>query len=118
MGLRITGLLLVLASTGWAQGRLVHAPAPPDNPLTGLVPYLYADGADRFPHSLAFHYLPLKALMTGPNTFDFSPLEKHLNAAKKRRCHLIVRIYLEYPGKKSAVPDFLTEGGLKMITWT
>ena len=92
---------------------LEYAPAPVDNPLKGLVPYS-GDVRDRFPHSLEFNYLPLSALVTGYDRYDWAPLEKLLDEVAGRGHQAVFRIFLEYPGKTGAIPAFLVEDGLKV----
>ncbi|HWH68886.1 MAG TPA: hypothetical protein VNT26_05845, partial [Candidatus Sulfotelmatobacter sp.] len=77
--------------------RLTYAPAPPDNPLKGFVPYLRADAT--FPHSLEWDYTKLSEVMTGPTNFNWAPFEAKLNAAASRGHQFIARFYLEWPGK-------------------
>ena len=95
---------------------LSYAPAPVDNPLKGFVPYV--GQAKEFPHSLEFSYLPLASVMTGPASFDWKPLEQLLDGVAARGCQLIVRFYLEYPGKPTGVPEFLLKDGLRLRAWT
>ena len=92
---------------------LEYAPAPVDNPLKGLVPYV-GDVRDRFPHSLEFNYVPLAALVTGYDHYDWQPLENLLNAAAGRGHQAIFRVYLEWPGRKDLIPAFLLKDGLKV----
>ncbi|HYG74125.1 MAG TPA: DUF4832 domain-containing protein [Planctomycetota bacterium] len=103
-------------TAGETRIELAYAPAPPDNPLKGLVPYA-GQGRDFFPHSLEFNYLPLSALVTNTGTFDWQPLEKLLNDIAGRGNQAIFRIFLEYPGKKNAIPAFLIQAGLKVHAW-
>jgi hypothetical protein len=121
--------LMVAAGVAGAAGELVRervagagsvaltwAPAPADNPLKGFVPY--AGQGREFPHSLEFSYLPLRDLMTGPNSFDWEPLERFLNDVAGRGCQAIFRVWLEYPGKPTGIPRFLLDAGLKTHTYT
>ncbi|NNE90919.1 MAG: DUF4832 domain-containing protein [Verrucomicrobiales bacterium] len=112
-------LFLIFAVPSFAQqnSKLEYAPAPPDNPLKGFVPYVEIDGWDRFPHSLEYHYFAMNRLMTGLDAFDWSPIEEILEVTQKRGCQLIFRVYLEYPGKPNAVPEFLIEQGVKITKW-
>lgn len=112
---RFSPLLLLLAGPVVAADRveLKHAPAPVDNPLRGLVPY-QADVRDKFPHSLEFNYLPYSALVKGYDEFDWKPLEKLLDDIAARGHQAVLRIFLEYPGKKGVIPDFLVKDGLKV----
>jgi hypothetical protein len=93
-------------------GDLQYQPAPTLNPLKGFVPY--ARGGKGFPHSLEFNYLPLRSLMIGPEVFDFKPLEDLLNDVASRSCQTVFRVYLEYPGKPTGIPQYLIDGGLKI----
>lgn len=96
--------------------KLTPAPSPADNPLKGLVPY--SKSRDKaFPHSLEFEYLRLADLMTGPETFDWKPLEDLLNSIASRGNHAVFRIWVEYPGQKSGLPKFLIEQGVKVTEW-
>jgi hypothetical protein len=96
---------------------LVYAPSPADNPMKGLVPYVDADGRDHFPCSLEFRYFAFSDLMTGPEQFDWSAIEKTLAKTSSRGNQLVLRVFLETPGKKKGVPNFLVDQGLKITQW-
>ncbi len=114
-----TIILGVLATSKIATGgALEFAPAPPDNPLRGLVPYVSASGKARFPHSMEFCYFPLKDVMKGPCEFDWEPIERTLAEVSRRGNQLIFRIYCEYPGRGIAVPAFLVDAGVRITEWT
>lgn len=104
------------AGDGPTVFRPEYAPAPADNPLKGFVPY--AGRGKEFPHSLEFQYLPLAALMSGPATFEWAPLERLLDDVAARGCQAVFRVYLEYPRKPSGVPKYLLEAGLTLRAWT
>jgi hypothetical protein len=108
----ITALLLVPPA---AVALPDYVPAPADNPLKGFAPY--AGQAKEFPHSLEFQYFALKDLMTGPNRFDWQPLEKIITNVSSRGCQTVFRVHLEYPGKPCAVPQFLLDAGVKVTEW-
>lgn len=93
--------------------RLAPGGTPADNPLKGLVPYARPAG-ERFPHSMEFGYLALSELMTGPETFDWQPLERLLDDVASRGNQLIFRVFLEYPDKAEGIPPFLVRQGLKV----
>jgi hypothetical protein len=78
---------------------LTYAPAPPDNPLKGFVPYPRTDTT--FPHSLEWDYTKLSDVMTGPTNFRWAPFEAKLNAAASRGHQFVARFYLEWPGRPS-----------------
>ncbi|QDV42023.1 hypothetical protein Enr13x_18660 [Stieleria neptunia] len=95
---------------------LKPADSPLDNPLKGLVPYA-RPYPDRFPHSMEFSYLALSDLMLAEDAFDWRPLEKLLDDIASRGNQAVVRIYVEYPGKKRGIPKYLIKGGLKLHTY-
>jgi hypothetical protein len=99
--------------------RLKPAPSPADNPLKGVVPYSDYDEDKRshFPHSLEFDYLSLAELMHGPSSFDWQPMEALLDKIAARGNQAVFRLWIEYPGKKSSLPDFLREQGVKVTSW-
>jgi Domain of unknown function (DUF4832) len=114
----IVGLMVVAGPPAcWAadgpRRLLEYAPAAVDNPLKGLVPYA-GDWKDRFPHSMEFGYLALSALVTAPDHYDWTPLEKLLDECASRGHQVVFRLYLEYPGKKDGIPTFLVNQGLKV----
>ncbi|CAF1085166.1 unnamed protein product [Adineta steineri] len=85
------------------------------NPLKGLVPYYYYTSSQpqvNFPHSMENHYFPMKDLMTGPDSFDFSSIDSVLRNVASRSHHAIVRVYVDWPGQdlSLSVPDFLWNG--------
>ena len=93
-----------------------YVPAPPDNPLKGFAPY--AGQAPGFPHSLEFNYLPVRAVMVGPDAFDWQPLERLIKEVSGRGRQTVFRFFLEYPNKPIAVPQFLLDAGLVIHTNT
>lgn len=104
-------LAIPLAAAEPVRTSLKYVPSPVDNPLKGLVPYR-GDVRARFPHSLEFDYLPFAALVTGYDQYNWKPLEKLLDEVAGRGHQAVFRIYLEYPGKKDGIPDFLVKDGL------
>jgi hypothetical protein len=107
-------LWVLAACTVFADPRpLEPGLSPVDNPLKGLVPYAQPK-PDRFPHSMEFSYLPLSDLMRGPAEFDWNALEELLDDVASRGNQTVCRVFLEYPGKKEGIPEFLIRDGLKV----
>ena len=107
----------MLVSSALAQ-KFEYSPAPVGNPLKGLVPYAGDWGEGAFPHSMEFSYLPMNAVMKGWGNYDWTALENILEAGRKRGKHTVFRLYLEYPGKKSGVPEYLLERkGVGLLRW-
>ena len=95
-------------ATAWKP--LAYATAPADNPLKGFLPF--AGDFDTFPHSMEWFYLPLRDIMTGPLTFDWKPVEQQLNAIAARGHQSVFRVYLDYPGRPTGIPQYLLDDGL------
>ena len=111
-------LLILIASHPFAfsapqEAKRTYQPAPIDNPLKGLVPYA-GPTPDRFPHSMEFGYIDFNQLVTGPEQYDFAPLEKLLNDIKSRGNQTVFRVRLEQPGDTDMIPAFLIDAGLKL----
>ena len=118
-GFLLTSLALVEADEPASLSlvtSLTYAPAPPDNPLKGFVPYPRADTT--FPHSLEWDYTKLSDVMTGPTNFQWAPFEAKLNAAASRGHQFVARFYLEWPGRSTGVPQYLLDEGVKLRVWT
>lgn len=111
--LLIVAVIGILPVDGESPKLLEYLPAPVDNPLRGLVPYEGERRAD-FPHSLEFNYLPYSALVKGYDEYDWRPLERMLDDIAGRGHQAVLRVYLEYPKKKGAIPEFLLRDGLKV----
>ena len=114
------GVLVALTGLAADRRELAYAPAPPDNPLKGLVPYASAAPEERarFPHSLEFFYLPLSAVVVGPGRYDWAPLDRELDAVAGRGHQAVFRVHMEYPGQAGLIPKHLVAGGLKVHKYT
>jgi hypothetical protein len=69
--------------------------APDRNPLEGFIPY--AGSYATFPYAMEWFYLPLNAVVTGPDRYDWSALEAQLNTIAGRGHQSALRFYLDYP---------------------
>ena len=59
----------------------------------------------------------MNQLMKGEETFDWEPVERKLADISSRGCQAVIRIYIEYPGKASAMPKFLADQGVKITRY-
>lgn len=89
---------------------LSYNPAPPDNPLKGFMPY--AGNYSTFPYSMEWGYLSLRSLMTGPASFNWTSLDTLLRNNAARSHQTVFRVYLDYPGVSTGIPQFLLDAGL------
>lgn len=99
-----------VAMAGTNSYSLGRSSSPTNNPLKGFLPY--AGSYATFPYSMEWGYLPLRALMSGPASFDWSSLDTLLNTVASRGHHTVFRIYLDYPGKSTGIPQYLLDAGL------
>jgi len=95
---------------------LSYAPAPPDNPLKGFMPY--SGSYATFPHSLEWFYLPVNSVITGSNQFDWTAFEDKLNSIAARGHHAVFRFYLDYPTLPTGIPQYLLNDGLVTRSYT
>jgi Domain of unknown function (DUF4832) len=95
---------------------LVYASAPPDNPLKGFMPY--TGYYSTFSYSMEWSYLPLRSLMTGPTNFDWSSLDSLLSTDAVRGHQTVFRVYLDYPGQPTGIPQYLLDDGLATYSYT
>ncbi|WP_271749894.1 S-layer homology domain-containing protein [Cohnella sp. JJ-181] len=103
------------ADTTLTKHDLTAAPSPLDNPLKGFAPFYPWETETSFPHSLEWVYVPLKAVMNGPNSFTFDTgIETSLNAIAARGNQAAIRVYLEYPDKADAIPQFIHDSDIAM----
>ncbi|GAB2625510.1 beta-galactosidase [Paractinoplanes abujensis] len=96
------------AATGWKP--LAYTAAPVDNPLKGFMPF--AGDYRTFPHSMEWFYLPLRDIMTGPRQFRWDAVDQQLDAIAARGHQGVFRIYLDYPGRPTGIPQYLLDAGL------
>lgn len=85
-------------------------PAPASSPLAGFVPFAGTNSS--MPHSMEWFYLPVNAVVEGPGTYNWTQLETQLNTIAGRGHQAVFRFYLDYPGKASGIPAYLTGSGL------
>ena len=95
---------------------LGRSASPTNNPLKGFMPY--SGNYTTFPHSMEWNYLSLRALMSGPTNFDWSSLETLLNTVASRGHQTVFRVYLDYPGKTTGIPQYLLDAGLATHSYT
>lgn len=93
---------------GWTA--LAAGSEPQSNPLKGFIPYQGSYSA--FPYTMEWAYFPVNAVMSGPNTFNWSSVDSVLNDIASRGHQTAFRFYLDYPTKPSGIPQYLLNGGL------
>ncbi|RMG35189.1 MAG: DUF4832 domain-containing protein [Planctomycetota bacterium] len=90
------------------------APGPLDNPLKGWCPYTNA-GPIHQPYSMVFQYVSWKMLEPVEGDFRFGEWERRewdVPAARGR--HVVLRVWIDYPGKPTGLPDWLVAKGVRL----
>jgi hypothetical protein len=114
-------LFVPIASAQLWQTMTYRADAPgiDENPLRGLVPYSFQpQRPDSFPHSLEWFYLPLSDVVTGPDQYNWTPVEAELAKIADRGHQAVFRFYLDFPQKPSGIPPYLITQGLRTFPYT
>lgn len=78
----------------------------------------YTGSYTDFPYSMEWDYLPLRSLMTGPATFDWSSLDTLLTNDAGRGHQTLFRVYLDYPTLPTGIPQYLLNEGLETYAYT
>ncbi|MEZ0324395.1 MAG: DUF4832 domain-containing protein [Fimbriimonas sp.] len=90
------------------------APGPLNNPLKGWCPYTIA-GPIHQQYSMVFLYVPWSELEPEEGVYRADEWERRtwstpLAAGK----HIVFRVVVDYPGRPSGVPKWLTDKGIKL----
>ncbi len=103
-------------TTMWTD--VAAAPAPADTALKGFIPFAPEPGQqanfapDALPYSMEWFYLPVNDIVTGPGTYDWTTLDKWLDSIAARGHQSVFRLYLDYPGRPTGVPQYLIDAGI------
>ena len=103
------------ATPQWTD--LKEAPAPVSNPMKGFMPWAPEDGsapgtvANALPYTLEWAPFPVKDVVTGRDTYDFTKVDALLDAIASRGHQAVIRFSLDTPGKKTGMPQYLIDAG-------
>jgi hypothetical protein len=56
---------------------------------------------------MEFGYFGLDKVVTGPKRYDWSAVDRELDGVASRKRHLVLRFYIDFPGKETALPGYL-----------
>jgi hypothetical protein len=85
--------------------------------MKGFMPWAPEDGsapgtvANALPYTLEWAPFPVKDVVTGRDTYDFTKVDALLDAIASRGHQAAIRFYLDTPGKESGMPQYLIDGG-------
>ena len=82
------------------------------NPLKGMLAYDFSDYS--FPHSLEWFYLPVSDVQQSLTSYDWTALERKLNAIAGRGHQAVFRFYYDYPGEPTGIPQFVRDNHLTL----
>jgi hypothetical protein len=98
--------------------RPAPAPGPLDNPLKGWCTYTEA-GTIHQPYSMVFRYVSWKELEPAEGDYRFADWEaKTWEEPAAQGKHVVLRVYVDYPGRPSGLPDWLKKKGVKTTRYT
>ncbi len=95
------------------------SPGPLNNPLKGWVPFADEGTNLNQPYSAVYFNVSWRELEPIQGKYDFKKWESQkwsLAAAKDK--HIVFRVYLDYPGTPTGVPQWLLDKGLKMTPYS
>lgn len=88
------------------------------NPLKGWCPYPNS-GVIHQPYSMSFHYVSWKELEPTEGGFAFEQWEKDAwEQDGARGKHVVFRVYIDYPGRASGLPDWLKKQGVTQTSYS
>lgn len=90
------------------------------NPMKGFMPFYSEDGADSsVPYSMEWLYIPMTDLVADDGTFTLRDgLEEKLDKIARRGHQAAMRVYLDYPDKECAVPQYIWDMGVKKYEYS
>lgn len=90
------------------------------NPMKGFMPFYSEDGADdSVPYSMEWLYIPMTDLVADDGTLTLREgLEDKLEKIARRGHQAALRVYLDYPDKENAVPQFIWDMGVKKYEYS
>lgn len=115
IALLVAWLLLTTISARGADLVAVRPPSrlgPLDNPLKGWCPYTDA-GPIHQPYSMVFQYVSWRDLEPLEGDYRFERWEQSWDVPAARDKHILFRVYIDYPSKKSGLPDWLRAAGVR-----
>jgi hypothetical protein len=66
---------------------------------------------------MEWFYTPLSAVVIGPDTYDWKPVDRELAKIASRGDQAAFRFYLDFPKKPSAIPRYLLDEGLETFSY-
>lgn len=98
--------------------RFKPAPGPLDNPLKGWC--TYTDSDLYLPYAMVFRYVSWRELEPTEGEYRFADWERKDwdNGTKASGKHIVLRVYIDYPGIAPGLPEWLKAKGVKTTPYT
>jgi hypothetical protein len=97
---------------------LPPGPGPTDNPLKGFASYSGKSDRHYGPVSMAFHYVPWRELEPNEDDYRFDAMEaKYWQTDLAIDKPIIFRVFLDYPGRPTGLPNWLIQKGVSMRSY-
>lgn len=93
---------------------------PLDNPLKGWAAYWFSWTTQYYqPVSMNFWYVSWRELEPNPQDYRFQAFEQRWDSSPlTQNNHVVFRVYLDYPGLPTGVPQWLIDMGVEMRPYT
>ncbi len=116
----LTLLASALLSTAFLQDNWSYKPAagPLNNPLKGWCPFMTESTVLEAPYSMTYFNVSWRELEPEEGKYAFEKWEKamwELPGAKGK--NIVFRVFVDYPGEPSGVPQWMKDKGLKMTSY-
>ncbi len=110
----VVGICVGVLSAGEVLVQPASVPGPLGNPLKGYCVYTDA-GEVHQPYSMVFLYASWKQLEPVEGQYAFEDWEKSAwEHARAKGKHVVLRVYADYPGKPTGLPDWLLDQQVPM----
>ena len=96
---------------------LPAAPGPLTNPLKGWAAYSEPDNQHSLPVSMAYFYRSWRELEPQRGKFAFDAWERHWDNPAALDKHVVLRLYLDYPGQPCGIPQWVVDSGVKLTPY-
>eukprot|EP00741_Cyanophora_paradoxa_P020603 tig00021275_g19887.t1 len=117
-GSLLAAVIFFTAAAACFGGSLTYKPVNGPNPLKGWASFYPQDNSAGTDWAVEFSYIPLSDVFVGPNSFAWGPVDEILGSIGARGHHAVIRFYMDYPGRPSAIPKFLLSSGVKATAYS
>jgi hypothetical protein len=109
----LVALACAMAVIGLAPARDAFRPVPVDSritnvqPMTGIVMWEDSKNSETDAIQLEYSYMRYSDVVKQRGEYDWTPIERKLDASARRKHQAILRFWDTYPGRPSSVPQYI-----------